>query len=575
MCTATVIVLASIVSGPAALVQASVFLGRPAAYERALEEDLSFEKTLLSEIEGVMGSKHRVFTEKRIESIKHSLEPIFKAVPKNEEGKLGHAAVSYAMYRLFVQRHAWFVVGLEPFKALAEWNSTSPTSVIDQRVPDYITGLFNNRIGQHGFSLHDVAVLAVTIEHLVHKESLLRLSVAYRSLNMSQEDILSIEEGDEVMDTYMAMYILGPLIHNLSTVSERWVRFIRANVTSLYPSFPETQTFVRQVSETIAPERDYLYYSDIAGYVEEVGDRYGRWQDYECRALKDMLLEMEDPSTGGAGRVRLADFYKAALHNGKWQLCESIEYLQKLGALDESNPDNLRVIIPNYVNGPSNCVASSSYYSVCCVNECDEILSHLEHKIAAPQATVKEIATLISNLPSATLPGGRSLSPWLLRRLDEVAEHHGGFVPLHGRLFAQWLHYAYPRECVYPHVVGATTPQTADQFVRTTRRDFAAPKEEMQRVINLPVPHQKRADETGDIEEILELESAMWTMEEELVVWHSPQRVSTKAWSFTTVHPWLRGLAFVLATFSATVALLKSFDPRLTNMLQGTEKHCV
>ena len=66
--------------------------------------------------------------------------------------------------------------------------------------------------------------------------------------------------------------------------------------------------------------------------VEETGDRYGRWQDYECRILKDSLVEIEDQGAGGAGRVRLADFYNANLNNGKWQFTESVEYLRTLGS---------------------------------------------------------------------------------------------------------------------------------------------------------------------------------------------------------------------------------------------------
>ena len=76
---------------------------------------------------------------------------------------------------------------------------------------------------------------------------------------------------------------------------------------------------------------------------------------------------------GGAGRVRVADFYKKALNEGQWQFSESIDYLRQLGALDESDAANPRVIIPNYISGPSNCVASSSYYSVCCLDECEGI----------------------------------------------------------------------------------------------------------------------------------------------------------------------------------------------------------
>merc|ERR1719162_2925845 len=244
---------------------------------------------------------------------------------------------------------------------------------------------------------------------------------------------------------------MGHSGNNLSTVSAKAVQALRANVTEVYPGFPETQQFRRDVQLSVGPKRDYFYYSDVASLVEEIGDRYGRWQDSECRGLKDMLVDMEDPGPGGAGRVRLADFYDAALNHNKWQLAENVDYLRQLGALDESKPGNVRVIISNYVNGPSNCVASSSYYSVCCVNECDELLGHLETKIAAPEATPAAIVSLVQDLPSSTVPSNRTLPSWLTHRLEEAAGHHGGMIPLHGRLFSQWMHFAFPRECPYPH----------------------------------------------------------------------------------------------------------------------------
>ena len=48
----------------------------------------------------------------------------------------------------------------------------------------------------------------------------------------------------------------------------------------------------------------------------------------------------------------------------QWQLSESVEYLRQLGALDDADPSNLRVIIPSYLSGASNCIASSTFYSV-------------------------------------------------------------------------------------------------------------------------------------------------------------------------------------------------------------------
>jgi len=56
----------------------------------------------------------------------------------------------------------------------------------------------------------------------------------------------------------------------------------------------------------------------------------------------------------------------------------------------------------------------------------------------------------------------------LRSRLEQVAESHGGHVPLHGRLFKQWLHHVFPLDCPYPHEAGTTnlgawTGQDSDQ----------------------------------------------------------------------------------------------------------------
>jgi len=556
-----------LLASTADIAHANKFLGTVPVH---LENKVEFEHALLSELENALGNGHRTFTEKRLGAIKKVVQPIFNALPKNDKGKLGGAATSYALYRVFLARHAWFVIGLEPFKAMASWDASSATAILDQRVPDFITGLFSTRLGVAGFGIHELSVLAATLEHLVHKESLLRLSAAYRSLGRSEEDVLGEEEVESVMDTYMVLFVLNQHVGNLSTVPTTLVQVLRQNATTLYPGFSETQQFLRDVQQSASAKRDYFYYSDVAGLVEEVGDRYGRWQDHECRALKDSLVEMEDPGTGGAGRVRLADFYDAALNKGKWQFSENVEYLRQIGALDESNPDNLRIIIANYVNGPSNCAASSSYYSVCCLNECDEVLGHIEAKVVAPDASPEQILALVAALPSSTVPGNRTLSSWLTHRLHEVANHHGGMIPLHGRLFGQWMHYAFPRECPFPHVLGTTRPQTTDAWVRETRREVIANKTEMECYISTAAPHQQRATETDELQDLLSMESAMWTMQEELVVSHSEAPAHR-----STLFMWIPRAIFVAAIVSGFIALKNSVDTKLTAVCQGNDKYFV
>merc|ERR1719223_1788369 len=95
----------------------------------------------------------------------------------------------------------------------------------------------------------------------------------------------------------------------------------------------------------------------------------------------------------GSGRVRLGDFYSG--HS--FHFSESVDYLRQLGALDESDKANLRVIIPNYLNAPSNCIASSAYYGVCCIDECEEILGQVEREVQGPTAHPTQMATIIAS----------------------------------------------------------------------------------------------------------------------------------------------------------------------------------
>ena len=52
-------------------------------------------------------------------------------------------------------------------------------------------------------------------------------------------------------------------------------------------------------------------------------------------------------------------------------------------------------------------------------------------------------------------------------------------VPFHGRLFAQWMHHAYPRECQFPHLSGTTKPLGPEEWAALTGEDMVASEETM------------------------------------------------------------------------------------------------
>jgi hypothetical protein len=225
-----------------------------------------------------------------------------------------------------------------------------------------------------------------------------------------------------------------------------------------------------------------------------MGRRYGTYNDAECGSLKEEILQIESTK---AGRVRLADFYKKGL-SGVFEFNEKIEYLRALGTIDESNSSEPYLIVPNYVSSRPNCLRASSFYVVCCRNECEDLLATIEKKIEKPMATPEQILELVASFSTKTVQGPRTLSETLVARLSSIAAANKGKVPLHGRLFAQWMHHAFPRECPYPHAGDSVSPMTADEWIQATGHESARKtNEEMQVIVDsdsclLPVGEKAR-----------------------------------------------------------------------------------
>jgi len=140
-----------------------------------------------------------------------------------------------------------------------------------------------------------------------------------------------------------------------------------------------------------------------------------------------------------------------------------------------------------------------------------------------------------------------------MRRLEDIAHRYGGQVPLHTRLFAQWLHQAFPRECPYPHVTGTINPRKVKDWELMTGEPVTASPEEMQQHAKTNSEKASQlsgaAADKGQIEE----EAGLWTMEEELFVFQPAAPPSNApSWAFQGRY---QGLAFV-ATVVCTAGML-------------------
>lgn len=256
------------------------------------------------------------------------------------------------------------------------------------------------------------------------------------------------------------------------------------------PSWADTMFFlkgkVQELEHKRARGQAQSGYGLLKGYsfdharevAASVTSSLAAFSEQQCSDMKASLAKADTRRTG---RVPMSRFYSAGRHS-QWRFGESEAYLRELGALDESSPRESQVIIANYLQAASNCIVSTPHFLVCCPNQCESILGELEAAIGAPSASVRDVLAVVKNSTRPTTlddDGELALGPDLVGQLTALADRHGGRVPLHSRLFAQWLHFAYPHECPFPHREGATrsslTPAEFGDSFAATQAAKAAP----------------------------------------------------------------------------------------------------
>lgn len=439
------------------------------------------EKNLLSDVEEELGIGHRQAMETRITQNKEGMRMMFESLTKNEYGKLGHSSVRYMLHRYFVHKHGWFIDGL--FTEGDALNSSSPVLMLQDRVPMYVQGLFERRLGGRGFGLHELAVLVAVAELSVHQEAQRQLNNTFKVLGVPLNASFGNRSAKLMVERYMTGFILKA---NLSEVTGPRLHTLWGNIAQYYPTWPEAQKFFNGIRMKRSKGKKLLHFHDISLIVWDIVDSFGIFQGKQCQGLKQQMTALEKGD--GVGCVSLTAFYDKGLKaDSNWMMIESPDYLKHIGALDESDPKNPRVLTANYINGPNSCLQPSGYYMICCHNECDDILGQLESRLAAPSATAQQILLALpasSSSRSLRASSKPLIAPRLVHRLEEVAAHHDGRVPIHGRLFSQWLHHVYPHECPYPHLSGTKSPEWMDDFEGETQKSSILSDEEMMSYIH-------------------------------------------------------------------------------------------
>merc|ERR1719468_716453 len=388
----------------------------------------------------------------RLNHIEASMWQTFQAVPKNSRGRLSAVASRHILRNYFAATHGWIINGLEQHAMNTNVTDVHQSTILLDRVPQLVENLLLAKRAGHGLSLTDVVAMAAALERLIFDETLELLKVAYVFNEQKDSELVNQRQLFDILDSYMLLFEQGAAADLTDAdkhhrISKRRLKqdtnwhSVRMYVQDTVKNMEYMQKDIR--NPFVAPAYSFLRVAQLA---EKLIQGYGRVQDAECRGMTQSLAQL-DPK--GTGRIPLHVFYSQP-HTADYQFTESGYYLDLVGAMDMGGVPSVR--IANYVQGPSNCMAHTSYYSVCCLVACEELMRELEGSIRAPQESPQQLLLLVGNLSSPSIDAPRHLSPDLLTKMHTIAERHGGMVPLHGRLFAQWMHLAFPQECPFPHI---------------------------------------------------------------------------------------------------------------------------
>lgn len=449
-----------------------------------------------------------------------SMQATFGALASNHS--VGTRASRYLLHNYFAREFGWLVRGLEPAegvsvpqlrRVLAESGATGEHRRL-------VTSLLESWMSKEQLGLEDVAAAAAELERLLIGEAVALLEVSYQ---------LSKKERHLDTDTEGIMQILGTHVQLMGIPSRSGSPALEHRADSLGEMLElhagdEIMSLAYSQRHSRNPFRPPAFsFIDAAEVVGDLAQSHGRVKAYQCQHMRDALVSL---APQGSGRVPLAKF--VAAKGGDHRAAELVDTLRQLGALDESVRSRPKVLVANYIASPGFCVPTMGNYEVCCLSECEDLMNEIEEKVQAPAAAPQFLLELLGNMSSSSVDGKRQFPASLEQKLHQIAALHGGEVKLYGRLFAQWLHFAFPNECPYPHVGdegvhGALTPS---QWVRGGE-NTANPEERSRHAQVLAdllgaaaeiapraeSPNLNDSDEEGDGEFLLQ-----WRDEEELLL---------------------------------------------------------
>eukprot|EP00927_Polykrikos_kofoidii_P072697 TRINITY_DN68793_c0_g1_i1.p1 TRINITY_DN68793_c0_g1~~TRINITY_DN68793_c0_g1_i1.p1 ORF type:complete len:475 (-),score=81.51 TRINITY_DN68793_c0_g1_i1:128-1552(-) len=398
----------------------------------------------LSRLESMFGVR-KALLRKRFEIISTAVRPDFVASPLNSLGRLNVEDAKPLVRGYFARTHGWVLRGLEPPDLTGATDLTKKlhgVHILQDGDPPFASLLREASTTGRGLSEGDACAVVVALEWLILRRSLELLDAAYALNGFSVRDALSEDDLHKVLQSYLLVFREGSKADLIDDASHRELR----GKALEDPAWGELVDFE---SDAVAghlgmralgsPSPSTLDRQEVEEILIKLALQYGSWQNSECKQMKADLKAMDKE---GSGTVSLEDFHNfPADQRYGYRFSESIEHLVAIGAL----VDVRRVLIANYIHGPSNCIATSAYVAVCCLNACEGSLSELEKKTRAPRVRpARLLRTMTEVVPEHSLLESSKDS------LFAIAKANDGGVPLRSESFARWLHKVLPYDCPRP-----------------------------------------------------------------------------------------------------------------------------
>jgi len=430
-------------------ISSSFPVGRAAPSEVFLKHKDTYES--VANALGQTQTKDMVMS--RIPSVSQWMLNTFMTLSANVDAPIDNGPARYILHRYFMQTRRWSILKWEATATDVYSANNRPMYEVLDTLPgmSHVVPVFEAHYAAcGGYFLRDLALVAAIVE----------TSEFFESVRMLQE---AYEQHDATLDSILDW-------NGVSLVLTEYTRHF-FNYFSL-PRYRTLPNFIWKAAlaahgPTLKKETSTFTYSMVESMIEPLQYQYPLWQDEDCLEMKDRLISLEDKTDTGRVPVRIFNNHD---QHGQHRFGETINDLLKTGSIDTSGPEP-RVIISNYITGALMCAITAwDMFTFCCIRECDGLMLKFEETVGKPSATPDQIIHFAETAGTSTVTVPRRLPESLITRVQEMAAKDSyGKIPIHSRLFAQFLHHAYPRECAFPSLDYSWAPTNSSTILHNFR----------------------------------------------------------------------------------------------------------